>query len=312
MYSGLKKRVDLGGIVDIKTLKLFLHLYQTLNFSRTSEACHLSPSTLSRAIKRLEDEVGEPLFHRDQRSVQPTKAGQAFFHYAQDSVQRWEKFRQSLRGNHDNLHGELSMYCSVTASYSFLAELLVRFRERYPNIDIKLRTGDAAESIPKLINGEADVVIAARPDKLSAKLSFKAMTTAPLIFIAPVVDCHALNYINTEKREFQWQDIPMILSERGLARDRVDNWFKAKGIKPKIYAQVSGNEAIASMVSLGFGVGVVPNLVVSNSALAQSIQTLSVTPQLEPFSVGICTLKRKKQDPLIAAFWRLTDNINDA
>ncbi len=295
--------------MDIKSLRLFLHLYESLNFSRSSEECHLSSSTLSRAIKRLEDEVGEPLFDRDNRSVMPTDAGRAFFSYAQESVDRWEKFRQTLSNTTDNLQGELSMFCSVTASYSFLSDLLVRFRERHPGIDIKLRTGDAAESIEKALNSEADLVIAAKPDNLPAKLAFKPITLAPLIFIAPKVECIALQCINVGIKRIQWDQVPMILSERGLARQRVDNWFKVKSVKPKIYAQVSGNEAIVSMVSLGFGVGVVPDLVVNNSPLSQSIQLVDARPELEPFSVGICALKRKMKNPLIEAFWCLTEEI---
>ena len=53
----------------------------------------------------------------------------------------------------------------------------------------------------------------------------------------------------------------MILQEKGIARQRLDAWFQANGRHPQIYAQVAGNEAIVSMVSLGFGVGVVPEIV---------------------------------------------------
>lgn len=70
----------------------------------------------------------------------------------------------------------------------------------------------------------------------------------------------------------------MILSEKGIGRQRVDHWFSTKGIKPKIYAQVAGNEAIVSMVSLGFGVGVVPQIVLDNSPLSDKVKILNITP----------------------------------
>ena len=91
----------------------------------------------------------------------------------------------------------------------------------------------------------------------------------------------------------------------GLARQRVNQWFREQGIRPDIYAQVTGNEAIVSMVSLGFGVGVVPELVVENSPKQANVSILPVQPSLKPFTIGICSLRRKLSNPLIRAFWEL-------
>jgi LysR family positive regulator for ilvC len=95
----------------------------------------------------------------------------------------------------------------------------------------------------------------------------------------------------------------MILAETGLARQRVDNWFRSFEVQPTIYAQVAGNEAIVSMVSLGFGVGVVPKIALDNSPLADKISILDVRPRLEPYELGLFTLQKKLRNPLIKAFW---------
>ena len=80
-------------------------------------------------------------------------------------------------------------------------------------------------------------------------------------------------------------------------------WFEERGLTPTIYAQVAGNEAIVSMVSLGFGVGVVPRIVLDNSPLADKVQVLDVQPELEPYEVGLFALEKKLKSPLIRAFW---------
>lgn len=87
----------------------------------------------------------------------------------------------------------------------------------------------------------------------------------------------------------------MIIPERGLARKRVDQWFKQKGIKPTIYAQVLGNEGIVSMVNLGFGVGVVPQLVIKNSPFEDKVRVLSVTNPLESYQVGFAPPAKKSE-----------------
>ena len=100
----------------------------------------------------------------------------------------------------------------------------------------------------------------------------------------------------------------MILAAAGIARRRVDAWFDALGITPQIYAQVAGNEAIVSMVSLGLGVGVVPKIVLDNSPHAARVRMLDVQPALEPYDLGLFTLQRHLRNPLVEAFWSLLDD----
>jgi LysR family positive regulator for ilvC len=288
--------------MDTRTLHLFLTLSETLHFGRTSEACHISPSALSRQIQQLESSLGVQLLQRDNRSVSLTRAGRRLQQFARDNLQQWETFRDSLQDGDNELQGEISMFCSVTASYSFLYDILSEFRRKHPKIAIKLHTGDTAQAMHRVLAGQEDIAIAARPDKLPPQLAFSRITVSPLVFIAAAASITdpALGDILREQR---WADTPMILSEEGLVRERIDRWFRQQQIKPLIYAQVAGHEAIVSMVSLGFGVGVVPRIVLDNSPLADRVRILPDQPALEAYDVGLCTLKKRLKSPLIKAFW---------
>lgn len=289
-----------------KDLKLFLHLAESLHFGQTGEAMHMSASAVSRGLQKIEKEVGGRLFERDNRSVRLTELGRQFSVYAGQSLSQWQSFTESIKRDVEELSGEVSVFCSVTAAYSVLSDLLEPFRRRYPNIDIKLRTGDQADAITHLLKGNDDIAIAARPDKLSSRVQFQTLTHSPLLFIYPSIPCAVQNQIHRYLERVQalpWQEIPFIVSERGLARTRLDHWFRAQGVKPDIYAQVSGHEAIVSMVGLGFGVGVVPELVITNSPLKEQVQVLDVQPPLTPFVVGLSALTQRLDNPLVKAFW---------
>lgn len=291
-----------------RELSLFLHLAKTLNFARTSEACHITPSSLSRVIQRLEAEVGAPLFERDNRHVALTSAGQAFREYADETRNNWLALRERLAQDERLLTGELSLFCSVTASYSFLYDLLSRFRQQHPGIEIKLHTGDTALTLERVLSEQEDIGIAALPDDVPSSLCVQVLTTTPLVFIAPVEVTH-FDTVLAAGNQVQWDSVPLILSESGLARERVDRWFRQKRVRPNIYAQVAGNEAIVSMVSLGFGVGLVPRLVVENSPLAAKIRVLDVEHGMAQFAIGVCALQRKLSNPLIKAFWALAGGV---
>ncbi len=284
-------------------MKQFVNLADSLHFGRASELSHVSPSALSRSIKRLESEAGTKLFERNNRSVRLTSAGRTFLAYARETLGEWDSIRNRIMLEANELHGEVSMYCSVTASYSFLFDILERFRREHPRIEIKLHTGDPEEAIPRVQSGDEDIAIGARPDRMPSGLAFLPITSSPLVFIA-AQSGHKLHLsTGAESAESYWAGIPMILPERGLARQRVDRWFSRRGVQPNIYAQVAGNEAIVSMVSLGFGIGVVPRIVLDNSPLAQTVRILDARPPLEPYEVGLFALDKRLSSPLIKAFW---------
>lgn len=289
--------------MDSHSLRLFLALADNLHFGRTSREQHVSPSALSRSIKQLEDELGAALFVRDNRSVRLTREGQQFREYASEVINGWQAIRQTFMQDQLNLHGELSLYCSVTASYSFLYDILSSFRQDYPRIEMKLHTGDPAKAVERVQQGLEDLAIGALPDSLPNGVVFQSITRSELRFIGP----QAPQLLNEEQLKHpgaeSWKDVPMILSEEGLARTRTDRWLKHHNIKPRIYAQVSGNEAIVSMVSLGFGIGVVPQIVLDNSPLTARIRIYDIQPPLTAYDIGLFALEKRLKDPLIAAFW---------
>jgi len=291
--------------MDIRELKIFRNLVQSLHFGKTSRACNMAPSALTRMIQRIEHNVGESLFIRDNRSVSLTAAGKAFQRYAEDVCQRWIEFQNDL-STIEGLVGELSIYGSVTAVYEILSSILFEFRRMHPAVQISLETGDAAKALTKLWNEEVDISIAALPEKMPEDLAYMKVTETPLVFIAPAKFPDTVVYTGTT---INWETTPLIMPDQGLSRQQLDQWLTREQVCANIYAQVAGNEAIIAMVSLGCGVAVIPRLVLEKSPLHNEVEILKNTPKLTPFSIGICTLKKNVSNPKIKALWGIAANI---
>jgi len=289
--------------MDIRNLKLFRHLAGSLHFSRTSQACYITPSALTRVIQRLESDLGKKLFIRDNRSVELTLAGIAFKKYSDDVLGRWARLNDEL-SSEDILEGELSLYCSVTAAYGILPDIMARYRKAHPSVKIHLETGDAAKALVKLSNQDSDMVIAARPDVLPKDLVFKTLAQTPLVFIAPL---QYPEIIIKKAGGIDWEKTPLIIPDHGLSRDRIDKWFAKENFIPNIYSQVAGNEAIIVMVSLGCGIGLIPRMVLEKSPFFDRVKILDKTPQMPPFVIGLCTRKKSLTNSRIKALWNIAN-----
>ena len=289
--------------MDIRSAQLFLHLASSLNYSKTAEQLYVSPSTLTRIVQRLEDEVGVALLTRDKRSVRLTPAGSRFAQFAKQYLENWHQLLIDLSQNSGALQGEIRLFCTVTASYSHLPTILDKFRVLCPRAEIKLTTGDAAAALEKVKNDEADIALAVYPPNLPLNIAFASIAKLPLQLIAPVIHCKVNDLLN--EPVIDWNKIPLIVPEHGPARSRLDAWLKEQNITPNIVAKVEGHEAMVSMVALGTGIAIAPDPVVQHSPVRDRVRVLALDYQFTPFDLGICMQSKRLHEPLIRAFWQV-------
>ena len=284
--------------MDIKSLAMFNHLAQSLHFGQTAKAMFVTPSTLSRAIQRLEKNAGAALLQRNNREVSLTPEGRLFLSFSLNTVEEWHSLQSQLAEQTQYLNGEMSVYCSVTAAHSHLPDMLNRFRAEHPQVDIKLVTGDPALSIQKVLDGQADVAISIKTPQMHPDIRFKAIDDVPLVLVVP--KSSGIKYL----RQIKWDQHEIIMPESGPSKRIVYHWFAEHNIRPKVYASVGGNEAIVSMVALGFGVGIVPSIVLDNSAQSHQVIAIDID-DIESYQIGLCCHTRKQDEPIIKAMFDL-------
>ena len=300
--------------MDTKSLQIFIDLAENLHFANTSKKHHVSTSTLTRLVQRLEHEAGTALFERNNRHVGLTPAGHQYLKFANNTLLGWQRFSQDAGIAGDSLTGAVSLYCSVTASHSLLDNMLADLRRAQPEIELKLHTGDQALSLDRLKQGQEDLVIAAKPERFDSQIDFKRLTKSELVLIGPSNGCAVREQLDSMKAALDWSTLPWVLPEQGITRYRLDHWFRQQRLKPTIYAQVTGHEAIVSMVGLGCGVGLVPRLVLTSSPVFDSIEVLAVESDVDTLAgqtrtlladieIGLCVMKRRIKEPLIEAVW---------
>ncbi|MFT5451460.1 MAG: LysR family positive regulator for ilvC [Enterobacterales bacterium] len=293
--------------MDFRELKVFLHLSQTLHFSQTAMAMHMSPSTLSRTIQRLEQELTQKLFERDNRTVRLTIEGKKFADFAQNVLHQQQKLKDDFAAKSQSISGELTLYCTVTAAHIYVPKLLEAFRRQYPAAEIRLETGDVALAFEKINNQSVDFAYAVYPDKLTQKHSFHSIESIPFKLIGPKMNTPFSKYM--DKTDINWDKLPFVMPESGPARERLQDWLTQMNLNPDVYAQVSGHEAIVSMTALGCGVSAVPLPVLEHSPLKDKVKILPASIPPLPLNLGICCLTKRLKSPLNMAFWKLVQDV---
>jgi LysR family positive regulator for ilvC len=171
-----------------------------------------------------------------------------------------------------------------------------------------LHTGDQADGMARVLSGREDIAVSGRPENLPERLAFLPLATSPLQFWAPTAGCAVRDLIrggDTLSPQFDWSAVPLIIPERGVTQVLLDAWIRNRGITPRVYAQVTGHEAIIAMVALGLGVGLAPELVVAAGGLGARVAPVPVPDKLPPLRVGLCCLEQRRANPLVRAFWRV-------
>jgi LysR family positive regulator for ilvC len=291
--------------METRDLRAFSHLASTLHFARSARALGMSPSALTRRIQALEEELGHPLLLRDARQVRLTRAGEILRRFARAQLEQHAELESELRREEQAPTGELSLACTVTACLTVLPDLLARFRATYPGITLRLVTQDAERSLEQLEAGDVDVAVIPTDPAAEQELAQLLLASTELALIAPA-SAGALTPRLLAPLE-HLAELPFVAQPRGLERKRLDTWLAARGARPRIVAEVHGNEGIIAMVGLGAGVALVPRLVLESSPLGASVREVAVGAAPPGYDVSLCALPRSLERRVIAALFDVAD-----
>jgi DNA-binding transcriptional LysR family regulator len=170
--------------MDITTLEYFLDVAKCQSFSAAAEEKHISQSSLSKAIIRLETELGVKLFERNHHPVSLTPAGLCFYKDLQELLPLYTSAIRHLNAFSSSRHISL---CVVPSATIFdLAGWVAQFREANPDVQLSLtECKDFRTAIAPLTAGEYDYVITHRPTHQPPQFSYTVLCPDELYALVP-------------------------------------------------------------------------------------------------------------------------------
>ncbi|MBF3274611.1 LysR family transcriptional regulator, partial [Pseudomonas aeruginosa] len=132
-------------MLDLRRLRCFAAVAETLHFGRAAQRLHMAQPPLTRQISALEEELGFRLFDRSSRAVTLTAEGSLFLPYARALLDQLERTAGFARKLAQGLAGHLTLgYASSIALSDLFTEAIRLFRERHPEVQLELLEGASA------------------------------------------------------------------------------------------------------------------------------------------------------------------------
>ncbi|MCR6728570.1 LysR family transcriptional regulator [Enterobacter cloacae] len=131
-----------AGSMNLRSLKIFIAVFEAENFSVVARREGLSASQVSRIIHQLEDALGQQLFYRNTRAVIPTESGHLFIRYAREMMTSFEDARRELDARSTEPSGTIRINAPVFFGQRHIAPGLPGLTARYPRLNIELTLTD--------------------------------------------------------------------------------------------------------------------------------------------------------------------------
>jgi len=286
--------------MEVHQLRYFVAVADEGSFSRAAAKVRVSQPSLSQQIRKLEAEMGQPLFDRLPRSVVLTEAGRCLIDYARQILASIGDARRCVDELKGEVAGKVAVGAIPTIAPYVLPGLVVTFQKHYPDVILEI-VEDVTDSITRRIEvGELDVALASscRP---SPTLRRESVGAEPLLALVP--EKHPL----AKKDVVELDDLKsqrfLLLHEMHCLSQQVNHLLESRRLRPEIALAGSQLSTIANMVAASIGVSIVPQMMVKHYATPGCV-SLPFAPPVPERELNFLSNPLRFQSKAAAAFRR--------
>ena len=243
--------------MTIVQLETFLRVSETKNFTLAAGSLGYAQSTVTTQIKQLEDELGCLLFERLGKTIVMTPAGERLREYAEKLLQLEREIYLEVSEEQEPA-GVLKFGVSESFCYNRLPHILMKYKEKYPKVEIRLQF-ITHDTFPEFLKkGELDIVYTLNPAMEDESLKLLHQNPETLGFY--VQPGHPL----TKKKKIKEEDlreVPLLLTSHNCSfRQMLLTDFEAQGITPDIALETSSKEILKQFARNGLGAAFMPDM----------------------------------------------------
>jgi DNA-binding transcriptional LysR family regulator len=284
--------------MELHQLEYFEAVARHQHFTRAAGELRVAQPSVSQQIRKLEGELGAPLFHRTRRGAELTEAGRLLLPRARAVLEELAAARAEVQALSALERGTLRVGAPPSVGTHLFPPALARFKERYPGIALIFREGGSLSLVQRLVEGELDlaVVIQALPSAphpgpgagppAGGPAPHPALTTEPLLeerLLLAVPPGHPLAGGPEEPVALhELREEPFVLLREGAydLRDQTLAACRRAGFEPRVALDGGEMDSVLRFVAAGLGVAILPETVLRRGAERAPTGPTGVAPDL--------------------------------
>lgn len=269
------------------------------HFGRAAAACHVSPSTLSSAIRDLETELGVAVVERGQQFAGLTAEGRCVLEYAQRAAASSSELRQALARLQGGLQGRLRIGV-IPTGLTRIARFTSVFARRHPHVTLEV------------LSLSTDAILARlRAFELDAGIVYESSATQPDLRVIRCADeDHVLLASRSgplgERETISWHEaaeLPLCLLTPDMQNRRaIDEVFDSLGCKPAVGLETNSVLCLLAHVCSGQWCSIVPRTVLEMIGTPPQLCALSLVEPRLAWRIAVVAVAREPQSPVLQAF----------
>lgn len=294
--------------MELHQLTYFETVSRHLHFTRAAEELNVAQPSVSQQIRKLEAELGAPLFHRMKRHVALTEAGETFLPHARAVLQRLDEARLEVQELSGLRRGTLAVGAPPSVGAHLLPRALAIFSGRHPGISLGFREAGSRTLLTLLEDGVLDLAVVIQP------IRHAVLETLPLLdeeLLLAVPRDHRLAQGSGRVPLASLRDQPFVLLREGAydLRDQTLGACRRAGFEPLVALDGGEMDSMLRFVAAGLGVAILPAMVVSEQRRAEAQVAVRF---LQPRLTRSLVLARRRDRYFSAAARELTAILEDA
>ena len=285
--------------MELYQLKLFVDLAETGNFTKVASENYVTQAAVTLQIRKLESELGVPLFHRTTRSVTLVEAGQRLLPYARAILQQAEEAKMAVRDTREEISGLVRVAAVHSIGLYELPPYIKKFLQTFSavNLDIQYRTSE--EIYRALHDGAIDVGLVAYPTEMP-RIEIMPFMTDKLALFCP--KDHALaNKKSVVLADLQGESVVQF-GEESPTRKATDALLSEQDISVNVRMECDNIEILKQMIEVGFGVGLLPENALTTADESAGLVAIKIKDANIERPISLLLLKNAPRFKAMRAF----------
>jgi len=262
--------------MNIYQFEIVSTVAEVKSFSKAGKLLHLTQPAISAQVQSIENYYGIQLFERTSQGVKLTKAGKIFYEYALKFLELHENMERCLQQASEQANKELVVGASSTIGNYALPCSIWTFKEKFPDINIRLEIANTREIINRVIQKTVDIGLVDGPVQNKELVALDVVSGEIVLVVPNKGDWKKKESITLE----EFCHISLILREEGSGlRQLLSESLRTVGLSLanlRIATEMNSQDAIKSAIEGGLWASVLPRLAVQKELRAGTLKTLAI------------------------------------